>query len=32
VIVMTATRLGEPETALDALPMPSAKNVFLPNG
>ncbi|MBX6358165.1 MAG: hypothetical protein IRZ05_20245 [Micromonosporaceae bacterium] len=29
---MTAARLGEPTTALDALLMPIAKNVFLPNG
>jgi hypothetical protein len=31
-IAMTATCLGEPETALDALLIPTAKNIFLPNG
>jgi hypothetical protein len=31
-IAMTATRLGEPETALRALLMPVAKNTCLPNG
>jgi hypothetical protein len=31
-IAMTAARLGEPETAVDALLMPTGKNVFLPNG
>jgi hypothetical protein len=31
-IAMTATRLGEPETALEALLMPVAKNTHLPNG
>jgi hypothetical protein len=31
-IAMTATRLGEPATALDALLMPVAKNTHLPNG
>jgi hypothetical protein len=31
-IAMTATRLGEPATALDALLMPTAKNEYLPNG
>jgi hypothetical protein len=29
---MTAARIGAPEAALDALLMPTAKNVFLPNG
>jgi hypothetical protein len=29
---MAAARLGEPETAVDALLLPTAKNVFLPNG
>ncbi|MGH3391624.1 MAG: hypothetical protein ACRDOO_22365 [Actinomadura sp.] len=31
-IAMTATRLGEPATAVDALLMPTAKNEYLPNG
>ncbi|BCB79554.1 hypothetical protein Pflav_059640 [Phytohabitans flavus] len=31
-IAMTAARLGETETALDALLMPVAKNTHLPNG
>lgn len=31
-IAMTATRLGEPATAIDALLMPAAKNTHLPNG
>jgi hypothetical protein len=31
-IAMTATRLGEPETALAALLMPTAKNTYLLNG
>ncbi|MEO3801524.1 hypothetical protein [Nonomuraea sp. B1E8] len=31
-IAMTATRLGEPGTAVDALLMPVAKNACLPNG
>jgi hypothetical protein len=31
-IAMTATRLGEPATALDALLMPVAKNTYLLNG
>ena len=31
-IAMTATRLGEPEAALDALLMPVEKNTHLPNG
>ncbi|WP_143043834.1 hypothetical protein [Nonomuraea jiangxiensis] len=31
-IAMTATRLGEPGTAIEALLMPTAKNVYLPNG
>ncbi|MGP3960209.1 hypothetical protein ACTWPT_29795 [Nonomuraea sp. 3N208] len=31
-IAMTATRLGEPATAVDALLMPVAKNTYLPNG
>ncbi|TDE38229.1 hypothetical protein E1295_33730, partial [Nonomuraea mesophila] len=31
-IAMTATRLGEPRTAVDTLLMPVAKNTHLPNG
>jgi hypothetical protein len=31
-IAMTATRLGDPQTAVDALLMPTAKNTYLPNG
>ncbi|MEV5410255.1 hypothetical protein AB0K60_15640 [Thermopolyspora sp. NPDC052614] len=31
-IAMTAARLGEPQTAVDALLMPVAKNTHLPNG
>ncbi|WP_327581294.1 hypothetical protein OHA25_35630 [Nonomuraea sp. NBC_00507] len=31
-IAMTATRLGEPAIAVDALLMPVAKNTYLPNG
>jgi hypothetical protein len=31
-VAMTATRLGEPETALRALLLPAAKNTYLPNG
>jgi hypothetical protein len=31
-VAMTAARLGEPETALDALFIESPKNVWLPNG
>jgi hypothetical protein len=31
-IAMTATRLGEPRTAVDALLLPSPKNGYLPNG
>jgi hypothetical protein len=31
-MAMTATRLGEPAAALDALLMPVAKNEYLPNG
>ncbi|MEE6262510.1 hypothetical protein [Plantactinospora sonchi] len=31
-IAMTATRLGEPATALDALLLPTEKNGYLPNG
>ncbi|MEV0617524.1 hypothetical protein AB0I81_29675 [Nonomuraea sp. NPDC050404] len=31
-IAMTATRLGEPGTAVEALLMPTAKNTYLPNG
>ncbi|TYB56236.1 hypothetical protein FXF51_44730 [Nonomuraea sp. PA05] len=31
-IAMTATRLGDPDTAVEALLMPTAKNTWLPNG
>ncbi|MEV0387095.1 hypothetical protein [Nonomuraea sp. NPDC050643] len=31
-IAMTATRLGEPHTAIEALLRPAAKNTYLPNG
>ncbi|MFC5834213.1 hypothetical protein [Nonomuraea insulae] len=31
-IAMTATRLGDPRTAIEALLMPTAKNTYLPNG
>jgi hypothetical protein len=31
-VAMTAARLGEPETAIDALFIDSPKNVWLPNG
>ncbi|MEV1178265.1 hypothetical protein, partial [Nonomuraea sp. NPDC049784] len=31
-MAMTATRLGEPETAVETLLMPVAKNAYLPNG
>jgi hypothetical protein len=31
-MAMTAVRLGEPETAVDLLLMPTAKNEYLPNG
>jgi hypothetical protein len=31
-MAMTATRLGEPESALRALLMPTAKNAYLQNG
>jgi hypothetical protein len=31
-IAMTATRLGDPRTAVEALLMPTAKNTYLPNG
>ncbi|MFD0475354.1 hypothetical protein ACFQ0B_49290 [Nonomuraea thailandensis] len=31
-IAMTATRLGDPRTAVETLLMPTAKNTYLPNG
>jgi len=31
-IAMTATRVGKPQTAIDALMMNTAKNTYLPNG
>jgi hypothetical protein len=31
-VAMTATRLGEPELAMDALMMETVKNRYLPNG